>query len=112
MSHKVVVCLWILTLGLSMAALADAEPAAVPTRSMMSGVAAPERKCGPNEEAVRTLRLTAIEDGVRVDYEFVRPGPKTWTNMNRPLLKQFGIRVGGTFCLPRDALVEQVADGA
>jgi hypothetical protein len=68
--------------------------------------------CGPNEEPVRTLRLTAIEDGVRVDYEFVRPGPKTWTNMNRPLLKQFGIRPGGIFCLPRDALVEQVADGA
>jgi hypothetical protein len=112
MSHKIVIYLWILALGLSTVALAHAAPPAVPTRtSAATGVTTAERKCGPNEEPVRTLKLTAIEDGVRVDYEFVRPGPKTWTHMNRPLLKQFGIRTGGIFCLPRDALVEQVADG-
>ena len=61
-----------------------------------------EKICGTHEEALRVLRLTAIERGVRVDYQFAVSGSSTWTSMNRPLLKQVGVRTGGTVCLPRD----------
>lgn len=51
---------------------------------------------------MRVLKLTAIEDGVGVEYQFAVSGEATWTNINRPLLRQLGIRPGRTFCLPRD----------
>lgn len=60
------------------------------------------RICRADEDTLRVLRLTAFDGGVRVDYEFVVSGRAAWTNMNRPLLRQFGIRAAGTFCLPRD----------
>jgi len=61
------------------------------------------KTCRADEDTLRVLRLTTFDGGVRVDYEFVVSGRATWTNMNRPLLRQFGIRAAGTFCLPRDS---------
>jgi hypothetical protein len=73
-----------------------ASPVATPRTS------SPTKICRADEDTFRVLTLTTFEGGVRVDYAFVRSGRATWTNMNRPLLKQFGIRAGGTFCLPKD----------
>jgi hypothetical protein len=94
-------CLTILVLAIA-APSARADPK--PTRGVKqrSAAAGPTRHCRSNEEAFRVLKLTTVEDGARVDYEFVRSGQATWTNMNRPLLRQFGVRVGATICLPRD----------
>lgn len=61
-----------------------------------------EKVCGTHEDTLRVLKMTAIESGVRVDYQFAVSGASTWTNMNRPLLRQFGVRPGRTFCLPHD----------
>lgn len=58
----------------------------------------------------QVLKLTTFDGGVRVDYEFVVSGRATWTNMNRPLLRQFGIRAAGTFCLPRDTRIANESD--
>ena len=113
MGHRYIVFVWILAVGLGMAAMVHAGPASAPARASVAASGPPmARKCGANQEQFRALRLTTIsEDGVRVEYEFVRPGPGTWTKTNRPLLKQFGIRAGGTFCLPRDRLLAEVAVG-
>jgi len=62
------------------------------------------------EDRLRVLKLTTFDGGVRVDYEFVVSGRATWTNMNRPLLRQFGIRAAGTFCLPRDTQIADESD--
>ena len=63
-----------------------------------------------DEEAFTVLKLTIIEGGVRVDYEFVRSGQASWTNMNRPLLRQFGVRVGAAICLPRGPVDADTTD--
>ena len=68
------------------------------------------KTCRAEEDTLRVLRLTTFDGGVRVDYEFVVSGRATWTNMNRPLLRQFGIRAAGTFCLPRDTRVSEDID--
>ena len=68
------------------------------------------RRCGADEEAFTVLKLTTIEGGVRVDYELVRSGQASWTNMNRPLLRQFGVRVGATICLPRGPVDADTTD--
>ena len=78
-----------------------AQPGRARHAERASAAARPVRACRIDEEAFKVLKLTAIEDGVRVDYAFVRSGAATWTNMNRPLLRQFGVRVGATICLPR-----------
>ena len=88
-----------------------AKPASFNMRAVAPvGSASPVKKCGLGELTYRVIRLTAIEGGARVDYEYVVSGRATWTNMNRPLLKQFGVRAGGTFCVPRSALMGD-ADG-
>ena len=92
-------CLSVLVLPLA-ALGGGAEPTA----------AASSRRCRSDEEAFTVLKLTAIEGGVRVDYEFVRSGQASWTNMNRPLLRQFGVRLGATICLPRDPAFDDVTD--
>ena len=61
-----------------------------------------EKVCGTHEDTLRVLKLIAIERGVRVEYQFAVSGSSTWTTLNRPLLKQVGVRAGGTVCLPRD----------
>jgi len=68
------------------------------------------RHCRADEEAFTVLKLTIIEGGVRVDYEFVRSGQASWTNMNRPLLRQFGVRVGAAICLPRGPVDADTTD--
>ena len=92
------------------AAHAGTETTSVRTIKRTSTAARPDRRCLANEEAFRVLKLTTIEGGVRVDYEFVRSGTASWTNMNRPLLRQFGVRIGGTICLPRDPLSDETTD--
>jgi hypothetical protein len=94
-------CFAILVLAIA-APAARAEPK--PAKGVKQKTAAPglARRCRSDEEAFRILKLTTVEGGTRVDYEFVRSGEATWTNMNRPLLRQFGVRVGATICLPRD----------
>lgn len=62
--------------------------------------ASPDRHCRTDEEVFTVLKLTTIEGGVRVDCAFVRSGHASRTKMNRPLLRQFGVRVGATICLP------------
>lgn len=81
------------------------EYQAQPSTSISQPVAtrlSPTKTCRTDEDTLRVLRLTTFDGGVRVDYEFIVSGRATWTNMNRPLLRQFGIRAAGTFCLPRD----------
>jgi len=68
------------------------------------------KTCRADEDTFRVLKLTTFDGGVRVDYEFVVSGRAMWTNMNRPLLRQFGIRAAGTFCLPRDTRVADESD--
>jgi hypothetical protein len=68
------------------------------------------KSCRSDEEAFRVVRLTTVEGGKRVEFEFVRPGQATWTNMNRPLLRQFGVSVGATICLPRDPQSTDTSD--
>jgi len=68
------------------------------------------KTCRADEDTLRVLKLTTFDGGVRVDYEFVVSGRATWTNMNRPLLRQFGVRAAGTFCLPRDTRVADESD--
>ena len=82
-------------------------PSAKPQRPARLAVAAlrtasSTRICRADEDTLRVLKLTTFDGGVRVDYEFVVSGRATWTHMNRPLLRQFGIRAAGTFCLPKD----------
>ena len=72
-----------------------------PTRKKVRAQA-PEKVCRADEDTLRVLKLTAIEGGVRVVYRFPVSGAATWTSLNRPLLRQFGIRPGRTFCLPHD----------
>jgi hypothetical protein len=95
------------------------DPAAAPSRPLSrpaSGTVAPTRAasstktCRADEDTLRVLKLTTFDGGVRVDYEFVVSGRATWTNMNRPLLRQFGIRAAGTFCLPRDTRIANESD--
>ena len=73
-------------------------------------VSSSTKMCRADEDTLRVLRLTTFDGGVRVDYEFVVSGRATWTNMNRPLLRQFGIRVAGTFCLPRNTRIANESD--
>ena len=89
---------------------AGAEPAPARAVKQSTTVAGSSRRCRSDEEAFTVLKLTTIEGGVRVDYEFVRPGQASWTNMNRPLLRQFGVRVGATICLPRDPTSDETTD--
>ena len=89
---------------------AGTEATAAPTLKKISAASRADRPCRANEEAFRVLKLTTIEGGLRVDYEFVRSGQASWTNMNRPLLRQFGVRIGGTICLPRDPLSDESTD--
>lgn len=72
--------------------------------------ASPTKTCRADEDTLRVLKLTTFDGGVRVDYEFVVSGRATWTNMNRPLLRQFGVPAAGTFCLPRDTRVANEND--
>ena len=94
-------------------------PAAVPSKPLSrpasrtvaaTRAASSTKTCRADEDTLRVLRLTTFDGGVRVDYEFVVSGRATWTNMNRPLLRQFGIRAAGTFCLPRDSQVASESD--
>jgi hypothetical protein len=116
MTSNIVFTTFILALFIGTGAKASANDGsdrlAAPSKSFpryASGTAArfrfasSTRICRTDEDTLRVLRLTAFDGGVRVDYEFVVSGRATWTNMNRPLLRQFGIRAAGTFCLPRDA---------
>jgi hypothetical protein len=74
-----------------------------------SAFAAPaaERRCRAHEDTLRAVKLTALtgagQDGIRVDYEIVATGRSTWTNMNGPLVRHFGVRTGRVFCLPHNA---------
>ena len=95
------------------------NPAAAPSKPLSrpaSGTVAATRAasstkpCRADEDTLRVLKLTTFDGGVRVDYEFVVSGRATWTNMNRPLLRQFGIRAAGTFCLPRDTRIANEND--
>ena len=95
------------------------DPAATPSKPLSrpaSGTAAATRAasstktCRADEDTLRVLKLTTFDGGVRVDYEFVVSGRATWTNMNRPLLRQFGVRAAGTFCLPRDTRIANESD--
>jgi hypothetical protein len=55
--------------------------------------------------------MTAIEDGVRVDYQFVVSGRESWTNRNRPLLTQMGVRQGRSLLhAARDAVGGRSSD--
>jgi hypothetical protein len=102
MSSRQVACIWSLALGLGFVALVRADPVAAPAQAgVATSVPQSARRCGHNHEKVTVLRMTAIEQGLPVEHAFVRPGPGTWTNANRPLLKQLGIRPGSTLCLPR-----------
>lgn len=78
----------------------SSKPTPSPTPRVASQV--PDKVCRAHEDTLRVLKMVAIEDGVRVEYQFAVSGASTWTNMNRPLLRQFGVRMGGTFCLPHD----------
>jgi len=100
--------LWVLvvTTG-ALGALAEAALAG-PKQSVTA--ARSTRHCRADEEAFTVLKLTTIEGGVRVDYEFVRSGQASWTNMNRPLLRQLGVRVGATICLPRGPVDADTTD--
>ena len=89
-------------------------PAAAPSTTLSntaSGTVAATRaasstkNCRADEDTLRVLKLTTFDGGMRVDYEFVVSRRANWTNMNRPLLRQFGIRAAGTFCLPRDTRI-------
>jgi len=102
MNNRQVACMWCLALGLGFVAPVRADPVAAPAKAgVATSVPQPARRCGHNDEKVTVLRVTAVEQGLPVEHAFVRPGPATWTNANRPLLKQLGIRPGGTLCLPR-----------
>jgi hypothetical protein len=81
---------------------AFAEPRPAVTAKQKGIPPGSAKSCRSDEEAFKVVKLTTVEGGKRVEYEFVRPGQATWTNMNRPLLRQFGVRVGATICLPRD----------
>ncbi len=82
-------------------------PRPAPASGLRTGLSSPRPTCRRGEDTLRVLKLTTFDGGVRVDYEFVVSGRATWTNMNPPLLKQFGIRAAGLFCLPKEA---QAAD--
>jgi hypothetical protein len=95
------------------------DPAAAPSRPLSrpaSVTVAPTRAasstktCRADEDTLRVLKLTTFDGGVRVDYEFGVSSRATWTKMNRPLLRQFGIRAAGTFCQPRDSRIADESD--
>lgn len=96
--------------------IARAEPAPVETApSQVVPVVpktsfVPTRKCRSDEDSLRVLKMTAIEDGVRVDYQFVVSGRESWTNMNRPLLTRMGVRQGRSFCMPHETPSADVVD--
>ena len=92
------------------AALGALAEAALAGPRQSATTATSVRHCRADEEAFTVLKLTTIEGGVRVDYEFVRSGQASWTNMNRPLLRQFGVRVGATICLPRGPVDADTTD--
>jgi hypothetical protein len=96
-------------LAITLCGAAAAPALAAKTKKDSTAVEAP-RHCRSDEEAFTVLKLTTIEGGVRVDYEFVRSGQASWTNMNRPLLRQFGVRLGATICLPRDPVLDELTD--
>jgi hypothetical protein len=98
-------------LGLAITAFGVAAGPARDAKTKKTGTAleAP-RHCRSDEEAFTVLKLTTIEGGVRVDYEFVRSGQAGWTHMNRPLLRRFGVRPGATICLPRDPASDEDTD--
>lgn len=88
--------------------IACAEPATVDAAVSQAGPMAvkasftPTPKCRSNEDSLRVLKMTTIEDGVKVDYQFVVSGRESWTNRNRPLLTQMGVRQGRAFCMPHE----------
>ncbi|MEB0060080.1 MULTISPECIES: hypothetical protein [unclassified Variovorax] len=93
-------------------ATAPSKPlSGAPSGTVAAARAASSTKtCRADEDTLRVLKLTTFDGGVRVDYEFVVSGRATWTNMNRPLLRQFGIRAAGTFCLPKDTRLADESD--
>ena len=93
-------------------AAAPSKPLSGPPSGTVAATraASSTKTCRADEDRLRVLKLTTFDGGVRVDYEFVVSGRATWTNMNRPLLRQFGIRAAGTFCLPRDTQIADESD--
>lgn len=115
-----IVSTFIFTLALGAGTIASAHPGSAlqvsPTRpgllpapapGLRIGLSSSRPTCRRAEDTLRVLKLTTFDGGVRVDYEFVVSGRVTWTNMTPPLLKQFGIRAAGRFCLPKET---QAAD--
>ena len=100
----------LLVLAVKTAALGGFVEAALAGPKQSVTAASSARHCRADEEAFTVLKVTTIEAGVRVDYEFVRFGQASWTNMNRPLLRQFGVRVGATICLPRGPVDADTTD--
>ncbi len=67
-------------------------------------------RCGKDEDTYRALKLTKLDRAIRVDYQLLATGKKSWTNMDAALLRQFKVKVGATFCMARDTESAQATD--
>ena len=63
--------------------------------------------CQANDDTLKALGPTTVDGGLRaagcglrVDYQFSVFDRATWTHVHRPVLRQFGNRAAGAFCLP------------
>jgi hypothetical protein len=67
-------------------------------------------KCGPDQDALEAIKLTKGRGVIRVDYRVVKTGEATWTNMDQPLIRQFKVKQGYTFCMKHSTLASEDID--